>query len=61
VSSSGVTHRDKRMNPVNGMAQMAAAKKKVVTTAINPFRRIPYFRMMNQVPIIQMIVQARIE
>jgi hypothetical protein len=49
------------MNPVNGMAQMAAAKKKVVTTAINPFRRIPYFRMMNQVPMIQIIVQARIE
>jgi hypothetical protein len=38
-----------------------AAKKKVVTIAINPSRRIPYLRMMNQVPMKQIIVQARVE
>jgi len=60
-SSGGVTKRDKRIKPVNGITQMAAAKKKVVTTAINPFRRIPYFKMINQVPMMQMTVQPRIK
>jgi len=40
---------------------MVVAKKKVVMIAINPSRRIPYFRMTNQVPIKQRIVQKRIE
>jgi hypothetical protein len=60
-SSVGVTKRDKRINPAKGIAQMVAAKKKVITNAIKPSRRIPYFRMMNQVPMKQTIVQARIE
>ncbi len=40
---------------------MKAAKKKVKMTANKPFRMMPYFRMMNQVPMMQKIVHARVE
>jgi hypothetical protein len=60
-SFEGVTYRDKRIKPVNGIIQRVAAKKKVVMIAINPSSKIPCFRMTNQVPMKQMIVQVRME
>jgi hypothetical protein len=61
ASSDGATKRDKSMNPVNGITQMKVANRNVKMTANNPFRMIPYLRMMNQVPIMQKIVHARVE
>jgi len=61
VSSGGLTQRDKRINPAKGTAQMAAAKKKVTTNAINPLKSISYLMMMNQVPTKQTVDQTRIE
>jgi hypothetical protein len=49
------------MKPVNGITQRVAEKKNVVMIAINPSSKIPYFRMTNQVPMKQMIVQERME
>jgi hypothetical protein len=60
-SSEGVTKRDKRINPVSGITQTVAAKKKVITTAINPSRRIPYLKITNQVPKKERTVQERIK
>jgi len=61
ASSDGATKRDSRINSINGIPQMKVANKKVKMTASNPFRIIPYLRMTNQVPIMQKIVQARVE
>jgi hypothetical protein len=59
--SGGAIKRDTTINTVNGIAQMKTANKKVKMTANSPFRMIPYLRMMNQVPMMQKIVHARVK
>ncbi len=60
-SSEEVVRRDRRINTDNPMAQKTKAKKKNIPTANIPSERIPYLKMMNQVPMKQMIDQTSIE
>jgi hypothetical protein len=60
-SSEGVIKRDRRINTANIIAQKTKAKKNAIPTANIPSRTIPYFNMMNQVPMKQIIDQASIE